>query len=337
MTVRVGLLAHSDHGSERPSDLGVYLRRWALTVEASGLDGIYTATEIGWDRSHPLVLLAALAAWTSRVTVGTSVVLAPLHDPLQLAEAIATVQQISGGRAVLGLGMGWREAEFDAVGVALGQRRGRLVEHLEVLPDLLSGRTVTHRGRHHRFDGVEVGWARSPWRVPIWLGGTAREAIVRAAERADGWIAGPFATLDVVERQSALYRSAAAATGRDDGRVVLMRECWVADDTATAYREAEAIRDKYAEYARRAGRMPFDPGWDLPRLARDRFAIGDPATCAEQLAEAVLRTGASELILRAQFRGVDPERALEVVQLLGEEVRPRLRELVADSGQDRGL
>lgn len=325
MTVSLGLLAHADYGDERPCDLGAYLRRWASTVEASGLDGVYTATEIGWDRAHPVALLAALAAWTTHVTIGTSVVLAPLHDPLQLAEAMATVQQISAGRAVLGLGLGWRAVEFDAVGVPLSQRRTRLLDHLDVLPRLLRGDEVTHRGHHQEFDGVRVGWASSVAPVPIWLGGTARAAIVRAGERADGWIAGPFATVDVIQRQADIYRQAAVSAGRDhDARVVVMRECWVAEDESTAYDEAEAIRRKYAEYARRAGRMPFDATWDLPRLAHDRFVIGDAQTCAETLADLTRRTGATDLILRAQFRGIDPARALETVELLGREVRPRL-------------
>lgn len=333
MSVGLGLLAHSDYGDERPAELGAYLRRWATTVEASGLDGVYTATEIGWDRSHPLALLAALAAWTTHVTVGTSVALAPLHDPLQLAEAMATIQQISAGRAVLGLGLGWREAEFDAVGVPLSQRRSRLLDHLDVLSDLFSGEEVTHRGRHHRFDGVRVGWASSGPPTPIWLGGTARAAIIRAGEQADGWIAGPFATFDVIQRQADIYREAVSSAGRGArGRVVVMRECWVAEDEATAYDEAEAIRHKYAEYARRAGRMPFDASWDLSRLAHDRFIIGDPQTCAEVLADLTRRTGATDLILRAQFRGVDPERALATVDLLGREVRPRLHQMLQDAG-----
>lgn len=334
MSVTLGLLAHSDYGEERPSELGAYLRRWVTTVEANGLDGVYTATEIGWDRSQPVALLAALAAWTTHVTVGTSVVLAPLYDPLQLAEAMATVQQISGGRAVLGLGLGWRAAEFDAVGVPLSERRSRLLDHLEVLPDLLRGKDVTRRGYHHQFDDVRVGWASSAPPTPIWLGGTSRVAITRAGEEADGWIAPPFATFDVIQRQADIYREAAMSAGRGEGcRVVVMRECWVAEDESTAYREAEVIRHKYAEYARRAGRMTFDASWDLPRLARDRFIIGDPQTCAEMLADLTRRTGATDLILRAQFRGVDPEQALATVDLLGREVRPRLHRMLqgADS------
>lgn len=328
MSVTVGLLAHADYGAERPADLGRYLRRWATTAEGSGLDALYTATEIGWDRADPLALLASLAAWTERVTLGTSVLLAPLRDPLQVAESMATIQQVSQGRAVLGLGQGWRRSEFDAVGISLSERPTRLLDHLETLPGLLRGEDVTHQGRHHTMDGVRVGWA-DPRGVPLWVGAGSRRAIERAALRADGWVAGPFSTVDGIARQSGVYREAAARAGRPAGSVVVMREVWVAPDEATAMREAQVIADKYAEYARVAGPMPFDPDWDLGRLARDRFVVGDPAACAEILADVVRRTSATDLVLRAQFRGTDPERALETVELLGREVRPRLHDLLA--------
>lgn len=327
MAVTVGLVAHADYGEERPPHLGKYLRRWAATAEDNGLDALYTATEIGWDRADPVALLASLAAWTGRVSLGTAVLLAPLRDPLQVAESIATIQQISHRPVVIGLGQGWRRSEFDAVGVALSERRGRLLDHLETLPGLLRGEPVTHHGRHHAMQGVRVGWADTAG-VPVWVGASSRPAIERAAVRADGWVAGPFSTVGGIARQSDAYREAAARADRRAGSIVVMRECWVAQDEGAAMREAQVIRDKYAEYARVAGPMPFEPDWDLARLAHDRFVIGDPATCAEKLADVVRRTSATDLVLRAQFRGSDPERALEVVEVLGREVRPRLHDLL---------
>lgn len=327
MTVTIGLLAHADYGAERPAELGRYLRRWATTAEDSGLDALYTATEIGWDRADPLALLASLAAWTERVTLGTTVLLAPLRDPLQLAESVATIQQVSSGRVVLGLGQGWRASEFDAVGVPLAERPSRLVDHLATLPALLRGEDVTYQGRHHTMDGVRVGWADGRG-VPLWVGASSRRAIERAALRADGWVAGPFSTVDGVVRQRDAYREAEARAGRPAGAIVVMRECWVAEDDVSAMREAQAIGAKYAEYARVAGPMPFDPHWDLSRLARDRFVVGDPATCAALLADVVRRTSATHLVLRAQFRGIPAQRALEVVEVLGREVRRRLHDVL---------
>lgn len=325
MSVRLGVLLHSDFGPERPADLGAYLRRYVEAVEEHGLDSVYVPTEIGWDRFGPLAMLGALAAWTTRVRIGTCVLLAPLHDPLQLAEAVATAQIVSGGRVVLGIGMGWRPAEFDAVGVDLGSRLGRTLDHLEMLPRLLSGSEVTHDGRHYRLDEVRVGMAGEVAPTPIWLGSHGRPGIIRAAQRADGWIAGPFAGAKGLAKQVALYRSGLDEAGRSGVELPVMRECWVAETRDAAWRGAELIRTKYQEYQARLGAMPFDANAPLAKLAQDRFVIGDPDDCAEGLARYVRTTGATELILRTQYRGMDPESAIRAVALLGDEVAPRLR------------
>jgi alkanesulfonate monooxygenase SsuD/methylene tetrahydromethanopterin reductase-like flavin-dependent oxidoreductase (luciferase family) len=325
MTVKVGVLVHADFGEERPADLGTYLRRFVETVEAHGLDALHIPTEIGWDRYAPLTMLGALAAWTERVQIGTCVLLAPLHDPLQLAEAVAAAQVVSGGRVVLGLGMGWRPEEFDAAGVALDSRLGRLQDHLAVLPRLLSGEEVTYEGRHHNLQGVRVGLAEGSAHVPIWLGSHGRPGIARAARRADAWIAGPFTTAGSLAKQVAVYRDALEEAGRSSAALPVMRECYVAESRAAAWREAEPMRTKYQEYAARLGAMPFDASAPLTELAKGRFVIGDPDDCAEGLAHYVEANGVTDLILRMQFRGMDPEGALRTVALLGDEVVPRLR------------
>lgn len=331
----VGVMMHSDFGPERPHPLGTYLRRFVETVEEAGLDGIYIATEIGWDRFGPLACLGALAAWTERIQLGTCVLLAPLHDPLQLAEEITTAQVLSGGRVVLGLGMGWRREEFDAVGVDLDARLGRLQEHLATLPHLLAGENVDHRGCHYHLAQVRVGLADSIPPVPIWLGAHGRAGIARAGRRGLVWIASPFVTEQALGRQVAVYREALEAAGQRFERLPLMRECVVAETRAEAWRAAEALRAKYQEYAARLGTMPFDASAPLVELATQRFAIGDPDDCAESLAGFVAASGATDLVLRIQFRGSDPQATLRSVALLGTEVVPRLRALLASGSEQR--
>lgn len=333
MSVSVGVLAHSDFGAERPAELGRYLRRFAETVEAHGLDAIYLPSEIGWHRFDPLTTLGALAAWTERVQLGTCVLLAPLYSPLQVAEAAVTAQIVSGGRVVLGVGMGWRPAEFHAAGIDVASRLARMADHLAVLPALLAGEEVNHQGRCHRFDGVRVALAEATTPVPLWLGAHGAPGIARAARHTDGWIAGPFTSSGTLAKQVTLYRSALAESGRTGTRLPLMRECYVAETREAAFREAEPMRTKYQEYVARVGPMPFDAEAPLEQLAEDRFVIGDPEACADELARYVELTGATDLILRTQFRGMDPEGALRTVALIGDEVAPRLRKrCVAPTG-----
>ena len=261
--------------------------------------------------------------------LGTCVLLAPLHDPLQLTEEVVTAQVVSRGRVVLGLGMGWRQEEFAAAGVSLDSRLGRFEDHLAVLPRLLAGEEVHHQGRFHHLAGVRVGLAAGTAPVPLWLGAHGRAGIARAASRGLPWIASPFTPAAVLVGQVSSYRDALEAAGNRFERLPLMRECVVADTRAVAWRAAESIRAKYQEYAARLGAMPFDASAPLVELAADRFVVGDPDDCAESLAHFVEITGATDLVLRTQFRGTDPEAALRMVSLVGQEVVPRLRARLA--------
>lgn len=332
MSVNLGVLIHSDFGAERPEDLRHYLYRYVRAVEDHKLDAIYIPTEIGWNRYGPLSMLGVLAAWTERVTIGTCVLLAPLYNPLELAEAVATVQVVSGGRVVLGLGLGWRQEEFDAAGVTLDSRLKRLQQHFAVLPELLGGKAVTFKGAHYRLSGVQIGLAEGMAPVPLWLGSHGKPGIARAARQADAWIAGPFAGMSGLKKQIALYRDEQAAAGRTGLTLPLMRECYVAETREEAWKDADPIRFKYQEYVAKLGAMPFDATAPIRDLAAERFVIGDPDDCAAGLARYVQETGATDLILRTQFRGMSPEQALTTIQLLGDEVKPRLDALLAAPG-----
>lgn len=327
--VRVGVLLHCDFGSEAPANLARYYRRLVDVVEESGLDGLYIPTEIGWDRLSPLTMLGCLAAWSHRVQIGTCVLLAPMFSPLAVGEAASTAQLVSGGRVVLGLGMGWRREEFMASGVTLRSRRHRLEDHLAALPPLLAGHELNQDGHCHSFAGVRIGTSVGAPPVPLWVGAHSRGGIQRAAQHAASWVAGPFSDAAMLGAQTAAYKKALTRAQRPFTSLVLMRECSVAPTSREAWTEAARIHAKYREYAGRVGAMPFDVTAPLATLAAGRFVIGDPSECAEQLATFVSLTGATDVVLRYQFRGSDPDVALRNLSLLGTEVSPRLNQRVA--------
>jgi probable F420-dependent oxidoreductase len=159
--------------------------------ERAGTEPAY-ATGYGEQRRQhiyePLITLAYLAAVTSRVRLGTSVYLLPLRNPLVAAKQVASLDQLSGGRLVLGVGVGWLEGEFAALGVPFRERGSRTDEAIAVLKALCGQERAEFRGRYHSF--TEVEFHPKPIQrphPPLWIGGRSVAAIRRAARLGDGW------------------------------------------------------------------------------------------------------------------------------------------------------
>ena len=153
--------------------------------EALGYDHIWLSehhfVEDGYSPSV-LPIAAALAARTSRIRIGTNLLLLPMHNPLRVAEDTATIDQIANGRFDLGVGLGYRPCEFTAQGLSLSERGARLTEGVQLVQRLLSGETVTFAGRFNQLHEVRVSppACQQP-HPPIWLGALAQQAIDRAA------------------------------------------------------------------------------------------------------------------------------------------------------------
>lgn len=196
----------------------------------------------------PLALLTAAAAGTSRVQLGTSTLNAPWYPAALLARQVATVDNLSGGRLLLGLGTGWSPEEYEAVGVPMTERGARLDEALDVFGTWWHDEPVAHEGR---FATIAPSHVRAkPHGVPVYLAGFAPRARRRIAERADGFL--PVVTPSVRDLDAAVstpwaqLRAAAAEAGRDPGgigavlRVNLPAGSTAADAVATLHR----VRDE---------------------------------------------------------------------------------------------
>ncbi|WP_108494928.1 TIGR03619 family F420-dependent LLM class oxidoreductase [Promicromonospora sp. AC04] len=192
---------------------------------------------------EPLVTIGHLAAVTERLRFGTSVLVVPLRDPFVLAKQVATLHQLSGGRVVLGVGVGWNVPEFDAVGADHPHRGAVTDDALALLEHLFSGGAAPYRAR--RFSYEEGVFAPVPdGRVPIMVGGNSNAALRRAARYGDVWQGIPADPGAFAERVRAL----AELAGERDVQPAL-RIGWggstpveqVADDVV-AYREAGAAQ-----------------------------------------------------------------------------------------------
>ena len=164
-------------------------------MEALGFDVVWLTEHHFIDDSYlpaTLTMAAAVAARTERVTIGTAVLLLPLHDPLHVAEEAAVVDLLSGGRLRLGLGLGYKLQEFDVFGVDRRHRRGLMEEGVEVIRRAWADGPFTFEGRHHRYHDLDV--TPKPAQRPgpeIWLAGRDPVPAERAARLGDGLIATP--------------------------------------------------------------------------------------------------------------------------------------------------
>jgi probable F420-dependent oxidoreductase len=287
--------------------------------------------------SAPLVTMAAIAARTSRLELVTTVLVLPLYHPLDVAESVAQLDQLSGGRVVLGVGAGYRRYEADAVGVPFDKRVGRMTESIEILRAAWTQESVSFRGTHFSFDDVQV--VPKPKRrphPPIWIGALESKPVVRAGRIADGWIAPSLQTIDTLTARAAEYRAAAAAAGRSPV-ICLERDVVVHTDRATA-RAAWMQRNlPLLEYYRDQGASlpdaPESSGRDdgLAALADGCAVAGDPDDCIRAIDAARAALGCEYIQLMnlgtgpgyAHRGNYGPE--LAALELFGRHVLPAFR------------
>ncbi len=162
-----------------------------------------------------------MAAATERIGLATGIYLVGLRHPLAVARMTLTLQDIAGGRFMLGVGSGWLEEEFAALGVPFVERRGRYEEALAVLRAAWAGGEISFAGEHVAFEHVMV--TAEPVRVPLILGGNSEPALRRAAATGDGWFSSGNPTFDEAVRLRARLVELAESAGRDGPLPVYVR------------------------------------------------------------------------------------------------------------------
>jgi alkanesulfonate monooxygenase SsuD/methylene tetrahydromethanopterin reductase-like flavin-dependent oxidoreductase (luciferase family) len=268
---------------------------------------------------QPLPLLSYLAATVPEATIGTCVLIMPLSHPVKVAEEFASLDIISGGRFVLGVGSGYNAREATALDIDPSTLSTRYDESLDIVKRLWSGERFDFRGAHFSLTNVKLSVrpVQTP-RPPIWVGARSAHAVSRVARRGDTWIAPPgFSRLERLQRA---FLASYADAGRQPPAERPIRIDVVLGET----------RERAAEIAQ-AGLGATFTGfrhWSLDSTAAgmdewvgNEVLVGDPADAVRQISRCIA-LGFNHFILRTAFPGMDPSHSDRTLTLLGSEVIP---------------
>lgn len=274
-------------------------------------------------------LLCRLAAESGDMLLITGIVLLPLLNPVQVAEEIATLDVMSGGRVIFGVGLGYRPIEFEAFGVDLRTKVGRMLESLELIRRLWTEDDVTFEGRHFRLHGATstIRPVQKP-HPPIWMAANADAGVKRAAKLGYPWFINPHAAMPVIERQWELYKAQLKESGHPiPSAHPIALELHVASTREEAISTARPFLEaKYRAYAD-WGQDKVLPGNESFRinfddLARERFILGTPDDVIEQLEARIARLGSNFFLFRLGWPGMENHKQIKVIEMMGERVLP---------------
>jgi probable F420-dependent oxidoreductase len=215
-TAKIGLMIPGSYAGALPPPAA--FSEFFRSAEELGFDALWVIDRIFHDLNilDPLTLLTHAAAVTSRLRLGTAVLLFAFRNPVLVAKTTATLDYLSGGRLTLGVSLGGRDYEFASQGIPMTQRVSRLRENLTVMRKLWTDRQVTFHGRYHHLDQVsmEPKPVQKPG-IPILMGGSVDAVLKRSAEEADGWIAGSRGTPETFHAAWQKVQAYARAIGKD--------------------------------------------------------------------------------------------------------------------------
>ncbi len=272
-------------------------------------------------QSEPLI--ARLAAERQGMTFGIAVVLLAMQNPVKIAEYAASLDWITGGNYVLGIGIGYRREEFEALGVPFKERRSRFEEAIPLIRRLWTEDSVEHRGEHFTVGGFGASIRpRRPGGCPIWIGGDAAIAVRRAARLGCPWIVPPTMLFDDVARCLTSYDSAQKEAGivHSMGRPAI-RECVIGETREAAVAAAgPSLLAKYESYAgwgqsEAAGGTRLADRFD--DFMTNRFIVGDEAAVADEIARYRDVFGIDHMLLRLQWPGFDQQGVLAAMERIG--------------------
>jgi len=335
--MKFGILLTAIWGRETPPNVQINEHRELVQLaDQLGFESMvagqhFLGTELRYYQPVPYLTHMSQFAPTMHPTIG--LVLLSLVNPVELAEQVATLDVVSGGRARLCVGLGYSDHEFRAFGIPRESRVKRFEEGLELIKALWSGEEVTFTGKLFNVENAlpSVMPLQRP-RPPIWIGGQGEKAIRRAARMADAWYPPPFPTHEGLAKLRAIFLEERHRVGLPlDGEFPVRRELVIASSRAEARRMAAArSQARYDLY------LKWGLGGDLDSNNKGfgsqadedidaRFILGTAEDCAEQLDALRRDLGMTEFLLKPQWFGLPHAEAMQQLELFGTKVVPLLR------------
>jgi alkanesulfonate monooxygenase SsuD/methylene tetrahydromethanopterin reductase-like flavin-dependent oxidoreductase (luciferase family) len=278
------------------------------------------------------MIATGIARETTTIKVGTCVALAPLYNPVRLAEDTALVDIISGGRLQLGVGAGYVSEDLAAFGVDMSERAALFDDTVRFLEAAWTQKDLSFSGEVYNFENLNI--TPKPVQKPrpeIWCGAWTPGGLRRAGRIGDRWITDVINTLPTFKAFADIYRKSAEENGKTPG-ISVLRECWVAPTT-------EQARAEYGEYAMSSHRFYYEAGgyneqvdpwitelnsteeFTLDKVAPDRFIMGSPEDCINEIERWNSELGTDYFVMRFRHpTGPDHEAVLESIKLFGEKV-----------------
>ena len=328
--MKFGILA--SHQYLRSDDLGQRLGElWTTTSQAAELDyqSVFAINHFVGNLQTPqtISVLSKLIDVSGDMQVGTSILILPLYHPVHIAEEFATLDHMSGGRLVLGVGAGYRNNEMAAFGIDKGQRFRRMAESVQLIREFWKGERVSHSGDFFAIEDEEI--SVKPYQVggpQIWFGAGNDRSIRRAARDGDGWIIpGNSPKEGWFERAIGIHDEELAAAGKvREGRdYPIILSVYVDSDTERAQERArphlESEYFSYSEYPQLSfQRERFEFLWE------NRFVIGDPDHVAKRLSW-FKSLGVNHVLARMSWLGFPHALTMSSLELFAKEVMPRFR------------
>ena len=316
----------------------------AITAEKAGFEGVFLPgrhARGGAILPAPLPFLAAISSVTTRIRLGTYVIVLPYYDPRKVAEEVAMLDLLSGGRVTLGVGRGgsWETDILRSSGLEPSMRTARFAEGVAAIRQFWRGEPVTTTAAGLNYQSATIFPRPIQDPCPIWIGALADAAIVRAAELGDAWAVDPFPIeLHSWKRRVAMYREAAAKAGKEP-KIVLMRDAFLADTRAEAERiYGKVVAEEYRQYWDWGlfGHVPGFESRDDVVVANltEHMAIGTPEDCIEDLERCVTEYEVDYVVLCSRRPAGPPSAAVqESIRGFGTDVLPKLNHITTGNRQ----
>jgi len=286
--------------------------------------------------SAPLAMLAPLMARTGTMEFATNIMLVPAHHPLELAEEINTLQEMSNNRFILGAGIGYKPDEFENVGWNFKSRAKRMEECIAILRLALTGERFSYEGDHFQIENVMITPPPLPGTTTrIWIGAVSEPAMLRAARIADGWEASFAEHMVELAEKVKRYRSIAAENGRP-ATLALMRDVHVAPSRdkldPNFLRNIITVWQSYDDIGSKADRdelsnevMFGGKEVTLEEFAPHRAVVGTPDDCIREL-QSIRELVDPEYFFITPTGVPDPDRQIEELRLFAKEVMPHFKD-----------